>query len=202
MFLLSWCVNLFPMENSIASNLSRRRFIKWGLFTALLPLTGWRVFAPSNGHPSYHFLRLSKKESEILLATMSAYLEIDWPKDHQGFLKLDQLIKEMDTNLLIELKMGLHLFNQSPLFSNFYFKTFSALTLVERRKVIEKWKNGPRPLRPLYKAFKEITYFTYYASENSWEQIGYDGPLVDPEVGQRNIEEFNLDYEKLLFRKG
>ncbi|HEU4431748.1 MAG TPA: hypothetical protein VFR51_00035 [Pyrinomonadaceae bacterium] len=67
------------------------------------------------------------------------------------------------------------------------FKSFSHLTLAERRKILEKLRSSSQQLRRnIYAAFVNVSASTYYASDLTWPDIGYAGVSVDhPQILQQ-----------------
>lgn len=60
------------------------------------------------------------------------------------------------------------------------FRGFSHMTIAERRKILEKLRSSDREQRRnIYAAFVNVSAATYYASELTWPDIGYDGVTVD-----------------------
>jgi hypothetical protein len=67
------------------------------------------------------------------------------------------------------------------------FKSFSHLSIDERRKILEKLRSSKQQLRRnIYAAFVNVSAATYYASDLTWPDIGYTGVSVDhPEILNR-----------------
>ena len=63
-------------------------------------------------------------------------------------------------------------------------KSFSHLSLADRRKILEKLRSSSQELRRnIYAAFVNVSASTYYASDLTWPDIGYAGVSVDhPEI--------------------
>ncbi len=66
-------------------------------------------------------------------------------------------------------------------------KSFSHLSLADRRKILEKLRSSSQQLRRnIYAAFVNVSASTYYSSDRTWPDIGYTGVSVDhPEILQR-----------------
>ena len=64
------------------------------------------------------------------------------------------------------------------------FKSFSHLSLEERRKILEKLRSSKTQLhRNIYAAFINVSASTYYSSDLVWPDLGYAGVSVDhPEI--------------------
>ena len=67
------------------------------------------------------------------------------------------------------------------------FKSFSHLSLADRRKILEKLRSSSKQLRRnIYAAFVNVSASTYYASDLTWPDIGYPGVSVDhPQILQQ-----------------
>lgn len=66
-------------------------------------------------------------------------------------------------------------------------RSFSRMTIKDRRAVLERLRASDRDLRRnLYAAFVNVSAATYYASPATWPDIRYDGVSVDhPEILDR-----------------
>jgi len=63
------------------------------------------------------------------------------------------------------------------------FKSFSHLSISERRKILEKLRSSTQQRRNIYAAFVNVSASTYYASDLTWPDLGYKGVSVDhPEI--------------------
>lgn len=64
------------------------------------------------------------------------------------------------------------------------FKSFSHLTIEERRKILDKLRGSSQELRRnIYAAFVNVSASTYYASDRTWPDLGFTGVTVDhPEI--------------------
>jgi choline dehydrogenase-like flavoprotein len=70
------------------------------------------------------------------------------------------------------------LFRYSPLL-DLKFKTFSSLSLEEREKVLRGFmKSRFRSKALIFKALKTLSVMGYYRNEETWRDIGYDGPTI------------------------
>lgn len=57
---------------------------------------------------------------------------------------------------------------------------FSHMSLTDRRKVLERLRSsGREQRRNIYAAFVNVSASTYYASDLTWPDIGYEGVSVD-----------------------
>jgi hypothetical protein len=64
------------------------------------------------------------------------------------------------------------------------FRSFSHLSIEERREILEKLRSSSQELRRnIYVAFVNVSASTYYASDLTWPDLGYAGVSVDhPEI--------------------
>lgn len=64
------------------------------------------------------------------------------------------------------------------------FRSFSHLSLADRRKVLEKLRSSSHELRRnIYAAFVNVSASTFYASDLTWADLNYKGVSVDhPEI--------------------
>jgi hypothetical protein len=63
-------------------------------------------------------------------------------------------------------------------------RSFSHMSIADRRKILEKLRNSDRELRRnIYAAFVNVSASTYYSSDLTWPDLGYTGVSVDhPEI--------------------
>jgi hypothetical protein len=60
------------------------------------------------------------------------------------------------------------------------FRSFSHLSIEERRKILEKLRGSSQELRRnIYAAFVNVSASTYYASDLTWPDLGFTGVPVD-----------------------
>jgi len=64
------------------------------------------------------------------------------------------------------------------------FRSFSHLSIEDRRKILEKLRSSSQELRRnIYAAFVNVSASTYYASDLTWPDLGFTGVSVDhPEI--------------------
>jgi hypothetical protein len=67
------------------------------------------------------------------------------------------------------------------------FRSFSHLSIADRRKILEKLRSSSRPLRRnIYAAFVNVSASTYYAGDLTWPDLNYKGVSVDhPDILQQ-----------------
>jgi hypothetical protein len=64
------------------------------------------------------------------------------------------------------------------------FRSFSHLSIADRRKILEKLRSSSQQLRRnIYAAFVNVSASTYYSSDLTWPDLGFTGVSVDhPEI--------------------
>src|SRR3989304_3774522 len=84
----------------------------------------------------------------------------------------------MSPDLKQRAKILLSLFRYSPfLYSK--LKTFPSLGLEERQKILcDFMKSNLRPKLLIFKTLKTLTVMGYYRNEETWKDIGYEGPTI------------------------
>lgn len=129
---------------------------------------------------------LNKKAALILFSVAEAVLGqnflpkaprfIETVDDFLNFQKEAQRDQFLLALLIAETKYGLTLGGS--------FRTFSHLSLDDRRKVLEKLRGSSVELRRnIYAAFVNVSASTYYASDLTWPDLGFAGVTVDhPEI--------------------
>jgi hypothetical protein len=129
---------------------------------------------------------LTKKTALILFAVAEAVLGenflvkaptfIETVDDYLNYQKETQREQFLLALLIAETTFGLTLGGT--------FKSFSHLTIEERRKILDKLRSSKQQLRRnIYAAFVNVSASTYYASDLTWPDLGYQGVSVDhPEI--------------------
>jgi hypothetical protein len=132
---------------------------------------------------------LNKKTALILFAAAEAVLGegflakapkfIETVDDYLNYQRLAQRNQFLIALLIAETTFGLTIGGS--------FKSFSHLSIDERRKILEKLRSSKQQLRRnIYAAFVNVSAATYYASDLTWPDIGYTGVSVDhPEILNR-----------------
>lgn len=82
-----------------------------------------------------------------------------------------------------DLKKQVHVllstFTYSPLLY-MKFKTFPSLSLVERERILRDFMESNLSIkRVIFKTLKTLSVMGYYRNEETWKDIGYDGPTVN-----------------------
>ena len=130
---------------------------------------------------------LTEKTAYILFAVAEAVLG-------EGFLqKAPKFIETVDDYLHYQRRAQREQFLQALLLAetpgfNFLvggkLRGFSHMSIKDRREILEKLRGSDRELRRnIYAAFVNVSASTYYASDLTWPDLGYDGVSVDhPEI--------------------
>lgn len=175
---------------------NRRHFFIFSSF-AFVSLLSWRIIPLRNKKTLDSWL-FSNYQLQILMHIFNAILEDEKISEVQASNFMQKF-----TNLNIhgrdrlELKVGIYLFEHSPLLLGMSFQRFTSLNSTLKQKCLHKLSKH-KLLYPLYKGFKELSYMTHYSQENSWSLIGYDGPIVSDD---EKFPEFNNQYLSLLAKK-
>ncbi len=114
--------------------------------------------------------------------TLAAVLEVLLPPhaDHQQFAtEIDKVLATGDPLLNAGLIVALRALEHTGGASPFQFRRFSRRSAAERADILEHWRlSRLGTKRQIYSGLRSVAMFAYYASEDSWAAIGYDGPLV------------------------
>ena len=129
---------------------------------------------------------LNKKTALILFAVAEAVLGegfltkaprfIETVDDYLNYQRPAQRDQFLIALLIAETTFGLTIGGS--------FRSFSHLSLADRRKILEKLRSSSQQLRRnIYAAFVTVAASTYYASDLTWPDLGYAGVSVDhPEI--------------------
>lgn len=162
--------------------LTRRRFIGLvGIGAISSSLLGFRFFKLNSPLlASIEFKNFSKRHATIMLSVFSSILAVNDEKILLNSLqKADQLLSHFDPWARLELMGALEVLEQSPLWAIGSIKRYSALDEEGQIQVLKKWATGFKPARALTQGLKEFSVFVYYSQDQSWNEIGYAGPLVN-----------------------
>ena len=129
---------------------------------------------------------LNKKTALILFAVAEAVLGEDFllkaPKfietvdDFLNYQRPSQREQFLLALLIAETTFGLTIGGS--------FRSFSHLSMADRRKILEKLRGSSQQLRRnIYAAFVNVSASTYYSSDLTWPDLGFTGLPVDhPEI--------------------
>jgi hypothetical protein len=146
-----------------AAHPKRRSEVSTSMFDCLDQKTALILFSVAEAVLGEGFLAKAPK----FIETVDDFLNYQRPAQRDQFL-LALLIAETTFGLTI---VGT-------------FRSFSHLSIEERRKILEKLRSSSQELRRnIYVAFVNVSASTYYASDLTWPDLGYAGVSVDhPEI--------------------
>ena len=125
---------------------------------------------------------LSNKYKNIIESIAEAMLEIEDGAFSVSKAKIPEFINNYLSSLSPDLKQRakilLSLFRYTPfLYSK--LKAFPSLGLEERQKILcDFMKSNLRPKLLIFKTLKTLTVMGYYRNEETWKDIGYEGPTI------------------------
>src|SRR3972149_3774398 len=127
-------------------------------------------------------LLLSDKFKQIIESIAEAILEIEDGAFSVSKAKIPEFINNylssMSPDLKQRAKILLSLFRYSP-FLYMKLKTFPSLGLEKRQKILRDFmKSNLRPKLLVFQTLKTLTVMGYYRNEETWKDIGYDGPTI------------------------
>jgi hypothetical protein len=145
------------------ANPKKRSEVTAATFDCLNKKTAWILFAVAEAVLGENFLLKAPR----FIETVDDFLNYQRPAQRDQFL-LALLIAETTFGLTI----------------GGTFKSFSHLSIEERRKILEKLRGSSQELRRnIYAAFVNVSASTYYASDLTWPDLGFTGVTVDhPEI--------------------
>ena len=125
---------------------------------------------------------LSNKYQRIIESIAEAILEIEDGAFSVSKPKIPEFINNylssMSPDLKQRAKILLSLFRYSP-FLYMKLKTFPSLGLEKRQKILRDFmKSNLRPKLLVFQTLKTLTVMGYYRNEETWKDIGYDGPTI------------------------
>lgn len=125
---------------------------------------------------------LSNNYQRIIESIAEAMLEIEDGAFSVSKAKIPEFINNylssMSPDLKQRAKILLSLFRYSP-FLYLKLKTFPSLGLEERQKILRDFmKSNLSPKLLIFKTLKTLTVMGYYRNEESWKDIGYEGPTI------------------------
>ncbi len=185
---------LFGIELN-AKKIKRRDFI-FGTVIGGSSLALWRFIPISHSHKIKSLVLSSSHINTLIHIYQSITLDVT-SSEEAGLFMNDFIEKNVFDQNLLELKIGLILFEQTPLFLIGRWSRFSELSKDEQKNLLSKMAQN-KLLYPLFRGMKELSYMAYYKNDKNWEKIGYQGPLIS---SPHDYPELSLDYLKLLAPK-
>jgi len=167
---------------ALDAELSRRRFLHTGLggalllaFGAILP-AGCERYSPAKRNLKF----LTRKEYAV--ATQAAVRILGLPdgaRDEIGVF-IDGLLAELPPTSQRQARMMLRVVEHGTHLFDLKTKRFTRLSPAEQDAYLRGWMEsslGAR--RVIFRALKAMAALGFYAQPESWESIGYDGPVLD-----------------------
>ena len=126
---------------------------------------------------------LTPKTAHILFAVAEAVVGADFHSKTPHFIAtIDDYLAYQRRESREALAQGL-LLAENTLVSLVFarrFRGFSHLSITDRQRMLSQLKESNRQIfRNLYAAFVNISASTFYAGEETWKEIKYDGVSVD-----------------------
>ena len=145
----------------------KRSEVTLGRLECLNEKTALILFAVAEAVLGENFLQKAPK----FIETVDDYLNYQRPAQREQFLFALLIAETSFFNLIV---------GGNP-------RGFSHMTIADRRRILEKLRAGDRELRRnIYAAFVNVSASTYYASELTWPDLGYEGVSVDhPQILNR-----------------
>lgn len=161
--------------------LNRRRFIGVvGLGGVAVALGGLRFLeANSPLVKELDLKHISKRHATLMASLFKSVLALETDQQIQTMiLRADTILSKFDRQSRFELMGGLEILEQSPLWQIGSITRFSKLDPSNQILVLKKWSSGIKAGRALSQGLKEFSVFVFYSQDSSWQEIGYEGPLV------------------------
>lgn len=146
----------------------KRAEVNHGKLENLNDKTALILFAVAEAVLGEHFLRKAPK----FIETVDDYLNYQRPAQRKQFLRV---LRALETGILLKIFVGVKT------------RRFSHKSLADRQKILEELRSSKDPEgRNIYAAFVNVSASTYYASDLTWPDLGYEGVSVDhPEILNR-----------------
>ncbi len=173
------------MLTALQVNLSRRRLLATGVsgaallvFGGLLP-TGCARYAP----PARRMQFLSRKEYAIVSQAAARILGLPRDEESRVGVFIDDLLANLPPTsqgqarlMLRVVEHGTHLFDLKA-------KRFTKLSPAAQDIYLEGWMRSSLGARRIvFRALKALAALGYYAQQESWDGIGYEGPWLGRET--------------------
>lgn len=163
-------------------NHQRRQFIK--LASAITAT----VMASTSLQAFGGILTPDNKMDETEQAVFKKMLQISLPTEGSALVSPSTLpviptiegalLAGMAPHIRKGLNQGIHYFNQSAKAA--FGNTFANLPDDDARKFVDSWAGADAaPHRALSMGIKKLTVLAYWAIPNTWEPLGYDGPVTE-----------------------
>jgi hypothetical protein len=150
------------------SDPKKRAEVKHGKLENLNDKTALILFAVAEAVLGENFLLKAPK----FIETVDDYLNYQRPAQRDLFLRA---LRNLENGLLLKIFVGVGT------------RRFSHKSLADRQKILEDLRSSRNPGPNIYAAFVNVSASTYYSSELTWPDLGYEGVSVDhPEILNRS----------------
>jgi hypothetical protein len=144
----------------------KRAEVNHGKLENLNDNTALILFAIAEAVLGENFLRKAPK----FIETVDDYLNYQRPAQRDLFLRA---LRALESGTL-------------KIFVGVNTRRFSHKSLADRQKILEELRSSKREGPNIYAAFVNVSASTYYASDLTWPDLGYEGVSVDhPEILNR-----------------
>ena len=169
--------------------LSRRRFLKRGLFGGLiLGMGGVFAYQQSGYELSADKVKslkiLGAKEYLVLQAISARILASDQEGDAEaselGVVEwIDGYLERQSPWVKKDFLMLLNAIEHTGPIMDFHFSRFTRMSKASQDKVLDNWARSRIGLRKQgFNGLKGLCVMAYYRHPKTWSMLGYDGPLV------------------------
>ncbi len=160
---------------------SRRRFLVLGGALGATALLAWQIQGrmPRAALPGAH-QPLAFRPWQFLTLVQACTVALDDPIAGLGTAKdLDAYFAGAGADQAADLAMALGVLEFAPA-GLFQPRRFSRLTVPEADAVLAAWeRSGLGVRRQIAKALRDAARFTWFAREETWSQLSYEGPWLE-----------------------
>ena len=158
--------------------LNRRRFLQWTGLLGFVSLVGWQAWGrralPGAGPTPRAF---TPPQLRTLALACAVALD-DEEAGRTAAADLDVYFAGIGASQVADLALALTLLEFAPRGLT-QPRRFSRCSLVEAAEVLEAWeRSGLAPRRQIAKALRDAARFTWFAREETWAALGYEGTWV------------------------
>ena len=173
-----------PSKARLLPPLSRRSFVQYAaLTTGLLALSRLRpASALTPQVPSVGLRLLTPHEADVLTAIVERIVftgSDDLPpvSETRTIETIEQAVVQLDASAQSQLRWLLMAVQWGPLLFEGQLRTFTGLSPEARDRHLQNWAASRFETRRLaLRALKNLSMLGYYAQDETWKAIHYDGP--------------------------
>jgi len=127
-------------------------------------------------------------QTEILSQIAERMVETGDPvaprlRDTAALATIDGLCRQLDPALTGQLSLALVLFEYGPFLFDFTFSRFSRMSDEHKDASLTAWMTSRLGIRRLaFTALRNLCMLGYYSQPETWDMIGYQGPLLGREA--------------------